>query len=60
MERWIIIHWFELATLALLSLNLWFVSAVLGVLRAVNNWLVLSARWIEESRRETKTQIEGD
>jgi hypothetical protein len=59
-ERWIIIHWFELATLALLGLNLWFVSAVLGVLRAVNNWLVFSARWVEETRRETKTQNEGD
>jgi len=24
---WVIIHWFELGTLALLSLNLWFVSS---------------------------------
>jgi len=27
---WVIIHWFELGTLALLCLNLWFVSSVLN------------------------------
>jgi hypothetical protein len=59
-ERWIIIHWFELATLALLCLNLWFVSAVLAVLRAVNNWLIFFARRFEESQRGTTTQHEGD
>jgi hypothetical protein len=36
---WIVIHWFELSTLALLCLNLWFVSAVLSTLRETNRWL---------------------
>jgi hypothetical protein len=34
--RWAIIHWFELGTLALLCLNLWFVSTVLNALRETN------------------------
>jgi len=58
--RWIVIHWFELATLALLCLNLWFVSATLSVLRSVNHWLVFFARWVEETKRETATQNESD
>jgi hypothetical protein len=58
--RWIVIHWFELATLALLCLNLWFVSATLSVLRSVNNWLVFFARWVEETKRETTPQSESD
>jgi hypothetical protein len=37
--EWIIIHWFELSTLTLLGLNLWFVSAVLNALRETNRWL---------------------
>src|SRR5438309_2235202 len=36
---WVIIHWFELGTLALLCLNLWFVSSVLNALRETNRWL---------------------
>jgi hypothetical protein len=36
---WIIIHWFELSTLMLLCLNLWFVSVVLNALRETNRWL---------------------
>jgi hypothetical protein len=36
---WIRIHWFELSTLILLALNLWFVSAVLNALRKTNRWL---------------------
>jgi len=59
-ERWILIHWFELATLALLCLNLWFVSAVLAVLRTVNNWLIFFARWVETSQRETTTKNESE
>lgn len=39
MDRWVIIHWFELSTLLLLSLNLWFVGTVLNVLRQTNHWL---------------------
>ena len=46
MEHWIIVHWFELSTLVLLSLNLWFVTTVLGVLRETSRWLdFLSTRW---------------
>ena len=37
MENWVIIHWFELSTLSLLCLNLWFVSRVSKVLREVNH-----------------------
>jgi len=36
---WIRIHWFELSTLILLALNLWFVSTVLNALRETNRWL---------------------
>lgn len=36
---WIVTHWFELTTLVLLCLNLWFVSAVLNALRETNRWL---------------------
>ena len=36
---WILIHWFELSTLVLLFLNLWFVTAVLSTLRETNRWL---------------------
>jgi hypothetical protein len=46
MEHWAIIHWFELSTLILLSLNLWFVASVLGVLRETSHWLeFLAMRW---------------
>ena len=46
---WVMIHWFELATLALLCLNLWFVSSVLNALRETNHWLVflMRIRWGE-------------
>ncbi len=39
MERWIVIHWFELITLVMLCLNLWFVLLVLNTLRKTNHWL---------------------
>jgi len=47
---WAIIHWFELGTLVLLCLNLWFVSSVLGTLRETNRWLAFLARvrWDEQ------------
>ena len=47
MDRWIIIHWFELLTLVLLCLNLWFVSSVLHALRETNRWLsfLSSMQW---------------
>jgi hypothetical protein len=41
---WVVLHWFELITVALLILNLWFVSSVLGVLRETNRWLTLLSR----------------
>ena len=46
---WAIIHWFELGTLALLCLNLWFVSSVLNALRETNRWLAFltRVRWNE-------------
>ena len=46
---WAIIHWFELSTLALLCLNLWFVSSVLNALRETNHWLavLMRIRWDE-------------
>ena len=56
-EHWIIIHWFELATLALLCLNLWFIVTVLSVLRSVNYWLMFFARW---ARNDTTSQSEVD
>lgn len=42
---WVIIHWFELGTLELLCLNLWFVSSVLSALRETNRWLTIRANW---------------
>jgi hypothetical protein len=48
---WIIIHWFELSTLVLLCLNLWFVSTVLNALRETNRWLAfLSGIQWDETR----------
>ena len=46
---WVIIHWFELGTLVLLCLNLWFVSLVLNALRETNRWLAFltRVRWDE-------------
>jgi hypothetical protein len=47
---WVIIHWFELGTLLLLCLNLWFVSLVLNALRETNRWLAFltRVRWDEQ------------
>jgi hypothetical protein len=49
---WVIIHWFELGTLALLCLNLWFVSSVLNALRETNRWLAFltRVRWDETQK----------
>jgi hypothetical protein len=49
---WIIIHWFELSTLVLLLLNLWFVSSVLGTIRETNRWLSMlsSIQWDQTTR----------
>ncbi len=37
--HWIRTHWFELSTVILLTLNLWFVTSVLNALRETNRWL---------------------
>ena len=52
MYYWIRLHWFELSALALLGLNLWFVIKVLSVLRAVQDSLILLARWLDIARSE--------
>ena len=52
---WVTIHWFELGTLALLCLNLWFVSTVLNALRETNRWLAFltRVRWDETGGPES-------
>jgi len=44
MSNWVILHWFELGTLVLLCLNLWFVSTVLNTLRETNRWIAFLSR----------------
>jgi hypothetical protein len=52
---WIRLHWFELAALALLLANLWFVFGILSVLRAINEALVfLSGRSDRTSGESTR------
>jgi hypothetical protein len=41
---WVILHWFELGTLVLLCLNLWFVYSVLSALRETNRWIGFLSR----------------
>jgi hypothetical protein len=55
---WVIIHWFELGTLALLCLNLWFVSSVLNALRETNRWLAFltRVRWDETNGPESPNE----
>jgi hypothetical protein len=56
--RWLVIHWFEVGTLVLLCLNLWFVSSVLNTLRETNRWLVFLSRirWNETHGSETPNE----
>ena len=56
MYHWVRYHWFELGTLGLLCLNLWFVLEVLKVLRAVRDGLVLFARWVDERSTQGKRE----
>ena len=56
MYYWIRIHWFELSVLVLLALNLWFVTKVLNVLRAVQDSLILLARWLDIARTDIDRQ----
>jgi hypothetical protein len=58
MEHWIRLHWFELSALVLLGLNLWFVIKVLSDLRAVQDGLILLARWLDIARSEVDRQPE--
>ena len=58
MEHWIRLHWFELSALVLLALNLWFVIKVISVLRAVQDSLILLARWLDIARTEIDRQPE--
>ena len=48
--HWIRAHWFEVSALVLLGLNLWFVINVLSVLGAVQDGLILLARWLDIAR----------
>ena len=54
--HWIRVHWFEVSALVLLGLNLWFVIKVLSVLRAVQDGLILLARWLDIARSEIDCQ----
>ena len=56
MYHWVRLHWFELSALVLLGLNLWFVIKVLSVLRAVEDSLILLARWLDIARSDTDRQ----
>ena len=59
---WIRVHWFELAALALLLVNVWFAFGILNVLRAMHEaLLVLRSRSGDESTRDgpTSTPIPG-
>ena len=56
MYHWVRLHWFELSALVLLGLNLWFVIKVLSVLRAVQDSLILLARWLDIARSEADRQ----
>jgi len=58
MYHWVRLHWFELSTLVLLGLNLWFVIKVLSVLRAVQDSLILLARWLDIARIDVDRQPE--
>ena len=58
MEHWVRLHWFELSALVLLGLNLWFVIKVLSVLRAVQDSLILLARWLDIARIDVDRQPE--
>jgi hypothetical protein len=52
-SAWVIIHWFELGTLVLLCLNLWFVSSVLNALRETNRWIAFLSRVQWEQTHES-------
>ena len=49
-SRWIVIHWFELSTLFLLCLNLWFLISVLNTLHETNRWFSILASYLDNQR----------
>jgi hypothetical protein len=52
-EHWVVIHWFELSTLVLLGLNLWFLFSVLKALHQTSRWLeFLSLQWDQLTRSD--------
>jgi hypothetical protein len=57
-DRWVIVHWFELGTIVLLCLNLWFVFAVLNTLRETNRWLAFLTRvqWDQTHGQESPNE----
>ena len=57
---WANIHWFELGTLALLCLNLWFVSSVLNALRETNRWLAFLTRVRWDETQGQKVRLRAD
>jgi hypothetical protein len=50
LDYWVRIHWFELLSLVLLCLNLWFVFQMLKVMSAVKDALLFFARWVDKAR----------
>lgn len=61
MDHWVVVHWFELSTLILLGLNLWFVLAVLEVLRATSRWLdFLSVKWDQINDLDHKEHLRSN
>ena len=54
MSSWVTMHWFELGTLVLLCLNLWFVFVVLNALGETNRWIAFLSRiqWEQTSEPE--------
>ena len=58
MYYWVRLHWFELSALVLLGLNLRFVIKLLSVLRAVQDSLILLARWLDIARIDVDRQPE--
>ena len=56
---WIVIHWFELSTLFLLCLNLWFLISVLNTLRETNRWFhILAPYLVHQPADESKYNIQ--
>jgi len=57
MSSWVTMHWFELGTLVLLCLNLWFVFLVLNALRETNRWIAFLSRIQWEQTQEAEAGV---